>query len=138
MKVQRTFLFSSFHNYSTFTINTIIMKRIEAIVRASRFDQVKEALSKREINFFTFYEVKGYGHQKGKNMSYRGAIYDVGYIARIKLEIILSDDFVEAAINAIAESAKTGEKGDGLIIVTPVEDVYNIRTGFTNGQAVNN
>lgn len=114
------------------------MKRIEAIVRASRFDQVKEALSKREINFFTFYEVKGYGHQKGKNMSYRGAIYDVGYIARIKLEIILSDDFVEAAINAIAESAKTGEKGDGLIIVTPVEDVYNIRTGFTNGQAVNN
>jgi len=114
------------------------MKKIEAIVRASRFDQVKEALSKKDINFFTFYEVKGYGHQKGKNLSYRGAIYDVGYIARFKLEILVSENFLKTAINAITESAKTGEKGDGLIIVTSVDEVYNIRTGLTNGQAINN
>lgn len=114
------------------------MKKIEAIVRASRFDKVKEALSQREINFFTFYEVKGYGHEKGKNLSYRGAIYDVGYIARIKLEILVSEEFVAAAKTAIAEAAKTGEKGDGLIVVSDLSEIINIRTGQTNGQAINN
>lgn len=113
------------------------MKKIEAIVRASKFDQVKEALSIKHINFFTFYEVKGYGHQKGENMTYRGAIYDVGYIARIKLEIIVSEDFVEDAIDAIKQAAKTGEKGDGLIYVTTVDDVINIRSGLTKGDAIN-
>lgn len=113
------------------------MKKIEAIVRASRFEKVKEALSNREINFFTFYEVKGYGHEKGKNLSYRGAIYDVGYIARVKIEIILSDDFIDAAKTAIIEAAKTDEKGDGLVMISNVEEVTNIRTGFTNGQAIN-
>jgi len=113
------------------------MKRIEAIVRASRFDKVKEALSQREINFFTFYEVKGYGHQKGKNLSYRGAIYDVGYIGRIKLEIIVTDDFVEYAKSAILEAAKTGEKGDGIIYVTPIDDIINIRSGKMGSDAIN-
>lgn len=113
------------------------MKKIEAIVRASRFENVKEALSNREINFFTFYEVKGYGHEKGKNLSYRGAIYDVGYIARIKIEIVVSDDFVEPAKTAITEAAKTGEKGDGLIIVTNLENTVNIRTGNTGEEAIN-
>lgn len=113
------------------------MKRIEAIVRASRFDKVKEALSQREINFFTFYEVKGYGHQKGKNLSYRGAIYDVGYIARIKLEIIVTDEFVETAKAAIIESAKTGEKGDGIVYVSPIEDITNIRSGRIGSEAIN-
>jgi len=114
------------------------MKKIEAIVRASRFDKVKEALSNREINFFTFYEVKGYGHEKGKNLSYRGAIYDKGYIARIKIEIIVSDDFIDSAKAAIMEAAKTGDKGDGLIIISQLEDVQNIRTGLSNAQAINN
>jgi len=114
------------------------MKKIEAIVRASRFDKVREALSQREINFFTFYEVKGYGHEKGKNLSYRGAVYDIGYIARIKLEILVSEEFVEAAKTAIVEAAKTGEKGDGLIVVSDLSEIINIRTGQTNGQAINN
>jgi nitrogen regulatory protein PII len=113
------------------------MKKIEAIVRASRFDQVKEALSTREINFFTFYEVKGYGHERGKNLSYRGAIYDVGYIARIKIEIIVTDDFVDAAKAAIVEAAKTGEKGDGLIYVSDLDSTHNIRTGNSGSDAIN-
>lgn len=113
------------------------MKKIEAIVRASRFENVKEALSNRDINFFTFYEVKGYGHEKGKNLSYRGAIYDVGYIARIKIEIVVSDEFVEPAKTAIIEAAKTGEKGDGLIYVSNLEKTVNIRSGNTGEEAIN-
>ncbi len=113
------------------------MKKIEAIIRASRFDIVKEALSTRDINFFTFYEVKGYGHEKGKNFSYRGAIYDVGYIARIKIEIIVSEEFVDAAKQAIAESAKTGEKGDGIIYISELSSIENIRTGNTGSDAIN-
>lgn len=113
------------------------MKKIEAIIRSSKFDQVKEALSEQNINFFTFLEVKGYGHQKGESRSYRGAIYDVGYIARIKLEIIISEAFLEKAVAAISTAAKTGEKGDGLILVSDVAEVLNIRTGLTNGEAIN-
>lgn len=113
------------------------MKKIEAIVRASRFDEVKEALGKKEINFFTFYEVKGYGHQKGKNYTYRGAVYDVGYIARIKLEIFLSEPYVAPAIEAITEAAKTGDKGDGLITVSNIEQITNIRTALNGSEAIN-
>ncbi len=113
------------------------MKKIEAIVRASRFDQVKEALREKDINFFTFYEVKGYGHQKGKALSYRGAVYDVGYIARVKLEIIVSEAFVAPAIEAISIAAKTGEKGDGLIYVSSLEEIVNIRSGLRNSEAIN-
>ncbi len=113
------------------------MKKIEAIVRASTFDEIVEALKKKDIHFFTFYEVKGYGHQKGEEIHYRGAVYDVGYIARIKLEILVSDDFVESAIEAIQEAAHTGEKGDGLIYVADCSHLLNIRTGDTNGDAIN-
>ncbi len=113
------------------------MKKIEAIVRASKFEDVKEALKENDILFFTFYEVKGYGHQKGSEIHYRGVVYDVGYIARIKLEIIASDGYVERAINAIQEAAYTGEKGDGLIYVAECTHLLNIRTGSTNGDAIN-
>jgi len=113
------------------------MKKIEAIVRASKFEDVKEALSSKEIYFFTFYEVKGYGHQKGESRSYRGTVYDVGYIARIKLEILVSDDYVGRALEAIEEAAKTGEKGDGLIYVTTLDQTINIRTGNTGVDAIN-
>jgi len=113
------------------------MKKIEAIVRASKFDDVKEALGKKDINFFTFYEVKGYGHQKGQNYTYRGAIYDVGYIARIKLEILLSEPYVADAIEAISEAAKTGEKGDGLITVSSIDEIINIRTSLKGSEAIN-
>lgn len=113
------------------------MKKIEAIVRASKFEEVKEALEKKDINFFTFYEVKGYGHQKGKNLTYRGAAYDIGYIGRIKMEILISEPYVSAAIAAISEAAKTGEKGDGLITVTNIEEIINIRTALKGSEAIN-
>ncbi len=113
------------------------MKKIEAIVRASKFDDVKEALAEKEINFFTFYEVKGYGHQKSESRSYRGTIYDVGYIARIKLEILVSEGFVDSAIAAIEAAAKTGDKGDGLIYVSDLAKTVNIRTGNTGSDAIN-
>jgi len=113
------------------------MKKIQAIVRASRFTEVKEALAEKNIQFFTFYEVKGFGHQAGASRSYRGTAYDIGYIARIKLEIIVSEAFVEAATEAIITAAKTGEKGDGLVYVTAVEEITNIRTGLKNGESIN-
>lgn len=113
------------------------MKKIEAIVRASKFEEVREALGEKDINFFTFYEVKGYGHEKGKNFTYRGAVYDIGYIARIKLEILVSEPFVEAAMEAITAAAKTGEKGDGLITVSNIDEVVNIRTSLIGSEAIN-
>lgn len=113
------------------------MKKIEAIIRSSKFEVVKEALTEAGINFFTFYEVKGYGHQKGKEMSYRGAIYDVGYIGRIKLEILVADEFVSLAFETISKSAHTGENGDGLILVSQVEDILNIRSKLRGTQSIN-
>jgi len=113
------------------------MKKVEAIIRSSKFEAVKESLHDVGINFFTFYEVKGYGHQKGKNISYRGAVYDIGYIARIKLEIIISEEGVDEAQKAIKDAAYTCEKGDGLIIITNVDEITNIRTGLKNGESVN-
>ncbi len=113
------------------------MKKINAIVRASKFEAVRDALAEKNIHFFSFFEIKGYGHAKGEHRTYRGAAYDIGYIARIELEIILSDTFVAPAIEAILSAAKTGEKGDGLITVTPIEQVINIRTGFTGSEAIN-
>lgn len=115
----------------------MIMKKIEAIVRASKFEEVREALAEKEIHFFTFYEVKGHGHEKSKTQFYRGNYYDVGYIARIKLEILLSESFVEKAVEAIIKSAQTGEKGDGLIYVSDLDKTINIRTGKTGSDAIN-
>jgi len=113
------------------------MKKIEAIVRASKFENVKEALAEKQINFFTFYEVKGYGHQKSESRSYRGTVYDVGYIARIKLEILVSEAFLEAALEAITKAAHTGDKGDGLIYVSKLDQTINIRTGKKGADAIN-
>jgi len=113
------------------------MKKIQAIIRASKFEIVKEALHERGIDFFSFYEIKGCGHQKGDSMSYRGAVYDVGFIARIKIELIVTEDFMDSAIEAISASAKTGEKGDGLIYVSDLDEVINIRTGLTGTEAIN-
>ncbi len=113
------------------------MKKIEAIVRASKFEDVKDSLSKNEINFFSFFEIKGYGHETGKQVNYRGGVYDIGYIGRIKLEIIVSEPFVETAIQAIAQAARTGEKGDGIISIYDLANVINIRTGLTGTEAIN-
>lgn len=113
------------------------MKKIEAIVRASKFEEVKQALALKEIYFFTFYEVKGYGHEKGESRSYRGTIYDVGYIARVKIELLISEEFVQTALKTIETAAFTGEKGDGIIYVTNLINTLNIRTSKTGSDAIN-
>ncbi|NNF36559.1 MAG: P-II family nitrogen regulator [Saprospiraceae bacterium] len=112
------------------------MKKIEAIIRSSRFDEVKDALSQIGINFFTFFEVKGFGKQKGEHVVYRGAVYDVGYIARLQLEIITPDENVKEAVDVIKKAAATGEIGDGKILVCNIEEVVSIRTGLMNESAI--
>jgi len=112
------------------------MKKISAIIRASRFDAVKEALAAVGVYFFTYYEVRGFGLQRGEQIKYRGAIYDMGYIARYKLEIILVGDKVDDAVKAITENARTGEIGDGKVYVTQLDAVYRIRTGEEGKSAV--
>ncbi len=113
------------------------MKKVQAIIRASKFESVKEALHENEIHFFSYYEIKGCGHEKSDSLTYRGAVYDVGFIARIKIEIIVTEAFVESAIAAISGAAKTGEKGDGLIYVGNLDEVINIRSGLKNNEAIN-
>lgn len=113
------------------------MKKIEAIVRAAKFEEVKEALAAHNIHFFSFYQIKGYGHQKPEQSSYRGVVYDRGYINRVKLEIVVSDEYAEVALVAICNSAKTGEKGDGIITVTNLDQVLNVRTELIDSEAIN-
>ena len=112
------------------------MKKIEAVVRSAKFEAVKDALQQIGINFFTFTEVKGYGKQKGEHVVYRGAAYDVGYIARMKLEIIAPDERQESIVEAIRDSAHTGSIGDGKIIISPVETIIAIRSGMVNESAL--
>ena len=113
------------------------MKKVEAIIRSSKFEAVRKALASIGVNFFTFFEVKGYGLQKGSKVKYRGVAYDAGYIARLQLEILVSDDKVEDIVKVISEAGRTGVIGDGKIIVSSVEHVYRIRTGETDALAVN-
>lgn len=117
-------------------IKIIFMRKVVAIIRASKFEQVKEALAGAGINFFTYYEVRGFGMQKGEKKVYRGAVYDAGYIARYKLEILLSEEQVDSAVQAIQSTGKTGTIGDGKIYISPVEEVIRIRTGERGKDAV--
>jgi len=112
------------------------MKKIEAIIRATKFEALKEELSKININFFTYYEVRGFGLEKGKPISYRGAIYDMGYIARYKIEILAPSDKVAEVIQCIADTAKTGHIGDGKVYVTNIETLVRIRTGEKDETAI--
>ncbi|MDT8420306.1 MAG: P-II family nitrogen regulator [Desulfuromonadales bacterium] len=105
------------------------MRKVEAIVKPFKLDEVKEALNEIGIQGITVSEVKGFGRQKGHTELYRGAEYVVDFIPKIKMEIIVSDDMVEQVVNTIAEAAKTGRIGDGKIFVTPIDDVLRIRTG---------
>lgn len=105
------------------------MKKIIAIIRSSKFEEVRLALSSIGINFFTFLEVKGFGRQKGEEVSYRGTVYDVGYIARIQLELVVPEDQAHSVIDCIRASAHTGEVGDGKIFISNVDQVISIRTG---------
>lgn len=112
------------------------MKKIEAIIRSSKFDSVKEALDAIDIRFFTFMEVRGFGKQKGDHVVYRGAAYDIGHIARMALEIIVEDDKVHLVVKTIREAAHTGEIGDGKIIVSDVLNIISISTGQENESAI--
>lgn len=112
------------------------MKKIEAIIRSSKFEAVKTALSEIGANFFTFFEVKGFGKQAGEHVVYRGAEYDLGYIARMKIEIIVANDSSEKVSNTIRKAAHTGEIGDGKIIISPIDEIVSIRTAKANESAL--
>ena len=111
------------------------MKKIEAIVKPFKLDEVKEALQEVGLQGITVTEAKGFGRQKGHTELYRGAEYVVEFLPKIKLEIVVCDDMVEAVVKAIVETASTGRIGDGKIFVLPVEEAVRIRTGET-GEAV--
>ncbi len=112
------------------------MKRIEAIIKPFKLDEVREALSDVGINGLTVTEVKGFGRQKGHTELYRGAEYVVDFLPKIKVEIVIADAQVEQAVEAIIKAARTGKIGDGKIFVTSVEQVVRIRTGETGEDAV--
>ncbi|MEN0045698.1 MAG: P-II family nitrogen regulator [Bacteroidota bacterium] len=112
------------------------MKKIEAIVRLSRFDKVRDALANIGIRFFTMKEVNGFGLQGGEKRMYRGSIYDSDYIARLQIDIIVDDDRADEIIETISKSGKTGEVGDGKITVYYVEQVVRIRTGERDSDAI--
>jgi len=112
------------------------MKKIEAIIKPFKIEEVKAALSEMGIEGMTVTEVKGFGRQKGHTEIYRGSEYTVDFLPKIKVEIVLADSAVEAAISAIVEAAKTGKIGDGKVFVLPVENAIRIRTSETGDQAV--
>ena len=112
------------------------MKKIEAIVRKSKFVEVKEALHKVEVNFFSYWDVTGVGNEKEGHV-YRGITYSTSEIQRRYLSVVVNDDFVEKTVNAIIHSAATDQVGDGKIFILPVEEAYRIRTGEKGGQSLN-
>ena len=112
------------------------MKKIEAVIKPFKLDEVREALSEIGVNGLTVTEVKGFGRQKGHTELYRGAEYVVDFLPKIKLELVVGDDMVEASMEAIIKAAHTGKIGDGKIFVRPIEQVVRIRTGETGESAV--
>jgi nitrogen regulatory protein PII len=105
------------------------MKKIEAIIRTSKFEDVYEALSEIGIPFMTTYDVKGFGLEAGSSQMYRGASYNVGFIPRTKIELIVTEDHVDDVMATILRVANTGKVGDGKIFIMDVEEVIRIRTG---------
>ena len=112
------------------------MKKIEAIIKPFKLDEVKEALQEIGIQGLSVIEVKGFGRQKGHTELYRGAEYVVDFLPKVKLEVVLADDMVDAAVEAIIAAARTDKIGDGKIFVTPLEQAIRIRTGETGSEAV--
>ncbi len=112
------------------------MKKIEAIIKPFKLDEVREALSEVGIAGLTVSEVKGFGRQKGHTELYRGAEYVVDFLPKIKIEIVVKEETVDQAIEAIVKAARTGKIGDGKIFVMPVEQIVRIRTGETNEAAI--
>ena len=112
------------------------MKKIEAIIKPFKLDEVKEALQEIGLQGITVIEAKGFGRQKGHTELYRGAEYVVDFLPKVKFEVVIPNDLVDRAIDAIVKTARTGKIGDGKIFVTAVEQVVRIRTGETDEAAI--
>ena len=112
------------------------MKKIEAIIKPFKLDEVKEALQEVGLQGITVIEAKGFGRQKGHTELYRGAEYVVDFLPKVKLEIVLADELVDQAVDAIRKAAQTGRIGDGKIFVSSVEEAIRIRTGETGSDAI--
>ena len=112
------------------------MKKVEAIIKPFKLDEVKEGLHEVGIQGITVTEAKGFGRQKGHTELYRGAEYVVDFLPKVKIEVAVPDEVVERAIEAIEKSARTGKIGDGKIFIAPIEQVIRIRTGETGGDAL--
>ncbi len=112
------------------------MKKIEAIIKPFKLEEVKDALSEIGIQGMTVTEVKGFGRQKGHTEIYRGSEYTVDFLPKVKIEVVLGDDLAEKAIDAIVKAAKTGKIGDGKVFVFPMEQAVRIRTDETGEKAV--
>jgi nitrogen regulatory protein P-II 1 len=112
------------------------MKKIEAIIKPFKLEEVKEALAEVGVEGMTVSEVKGFGRQKGHTEIYRGSEYTVDFLPKIKVEVVLSDSQLSAAVNAIVKAARTGKIGDGKVFISPIENAVRIRTEETGEQAV--
>ena len=112
------------------------MKKVDAIIKPFKLDEVKEALSAIGIQGITVTEVKGFGRQKGHTELYRGAEYVVDFLPKVKIEVVLADDMLGKALEAIQKAAKTGRIGDGKIFISTIEEAIRIRTGETGADAV--
>ena len=112
------------------------MKKVEAIIKPFKLDDVKEALSNLGVKGLTVSEVKGFGRQRGHREVYRGAEYQVDFVSKIKIEVVMEDELVPEAVKVIQEKARTGQIGDGKIFIIPVEDAIRIRTGETGKDAI--
>lgn len=139
-KIKKVFK-TSFHVYTFFSIVSIrepneSMKKIDAIIKPFKLEDVKEALSGLGVEGMTVTEVKGFGRQKGHTEIYRGSEYTVDFLPKIKIEVVLADSMVTQAVDAIVKAAKTGKIGDGKVFVSPIENVVRIRTEETGEQAV--
>ncbi len=112
------------------------MKKIEAIIKPFKLDEVKDALNEIGVQGMTVTEVKGFGRQKGHVELYRGAEYDIAFIPKVKIEIVVSDAMVTKVVSTVEDKAKTGKIGDGKIFVLPVEEIVRIRTGERGDPAI--
>ena len=112
------------------------MKKIEAIIKPFKLDEVKEALHEIGVSGITVTEARGFGRQKGHTELYRGAEYVVDFLPKVKLEVVVADDQTDRTVEAIAAAAQTGRIGDGKIFVSPIETALRIRTGETNDDAI--
>jgi nitrogen regulatory protein PII len=112
------------------------MKKIEAIIRPFRIDDVREALGEIGVKGMTLTEVKGYGRQKGHTELYRGSEYQIDFLPKLKLEIVVADKMVDQVVDVILKAAKTGQVGDGKIFISSIEDVVRVRTGESGEDAL--